>query len=382
MQTRPLLSFILLLVSSASSVIAQIPNPQQVGRSPLVLVVVPNPDTEPNYQPLPDWSGFMYTRFARIKGWQQPPGLRNVTSVYVTSTMEGEAVTVRVAVLYGADAGTVLGAYPIRENETLVIEDLKRLGIEPFKITLTRIAPVVPAAPVLRNDTKAVDVVGIQPGGMSLPSYQLTLRNVSPKNISALMISVTLDGSKAGGAFLEGEDGKPLIQAGALYIADNLLVTKPENRAGNFSPTTPMSVVIVVDSLTFEDGQYEGNPGSAQIYQGKVLGRKTFIRAFLRITDQQLRAADNDRPEALLEFKENLLKLEFEFDENDVKTAIGLLPHKSDPKFVADSTIRFLRRQVIGDIDELLALPIDKRMSLKQWLPLVRNRYAEWLARL
>jgi hypothetical protein len=77
-----------------------------------------------------------------------------------------------------------------------------------------------------------------------------------------------------------------------------------------------------------------------------------------------------------------LLKLEFEFDENDVRTAIGLLPHKSDPKFAADGTIRFLRRQVIGEIDELLALPAEKRPSLKQWLPLVRNRYAEWLARL
>jgi hypothetical protein len=296
--------------------------------------------------------------------------------------MEGEAVTVRVAVLYGSDAGTVLGAYPIRENETLVIEELRKFGIEPFKITLTRIAPIVPAAPELRNNTKAVDIVGVQPGGMSLPSYQLTLRNVSAKNISALMISVTMDGSNDGGAFLEGDDGKPLIQPGALYVADRLLVTKPENRAGNFSPATPMSVVIVVSSLTFEDGQYEGNPGSAQLYQAKVLGRKTFIRAFLKFADQQLKDADNERTEAFLAFKENLLKLEFDFDENDVKTAIALIPHKSDPKFLADGTIRFLRRQVVGDIDELLALPSDKRPNLKQWLPLVRNRYAEWLARL
>jgi hypothetical protein len=73
MQTRPLLSLILILVCTASPIIGQSPTPQQVGKSPLALLVAPNPDMAPNYHPLPDASGFMYSRFARIKAGNNLP---------------------------------------------------------------------------------------------------------------------------------------------------------------------------------------------------------------------------------------------------------------------------------------------------------------------
>jgi hypothetical protein len=380
MQSR-LFTLALLLTSIISSVFAQSPTTQQTGRSPLVLVVVQNPELPPNNQPLPDVSGFMYYRFARIKGWQEPPGSRKVTSVYVTSVMEGESVTVRVAALYGSgDSGSVLGAFPIRENETLTVNELKRVGIEPFTITLKRIAPFVPPSPQLKNETKGVDIVGVQAAGMSLPSYQLTLRNVSPKNITSLAISILVEKQNVGGAFLEGEEGKPLIESGGLYIADNLLITKSEIQSGSFSPT-PSSVLIVVAGLTYQDGQYEGSEGSFRLHLGKVLGQKTFIRGLLRLIDSELAATNSDQPDPLLRFKEKLLQLQFDIDDKDA-TFKALIKPNSDPKFLAEGTIRFLRRRLVGDIDALLAFPSPQRPSLNQWLSSARTRYADWLARL
>jgi hypothetical protein len=380
-----LLSLTLLLSSVISSAFAQITNQPQTGRSPLVLKVVQNPELPPNYQPLPDASGFMYFRFVRIKGWQQPPGALKVSSIYVTSVVEGEIITVRVAVLYGSgDSGSVLGSYQIRENETLTIKELTRVGIQPITITLTRVAAPIPVSPRLRNDTKGVDIVGVQASGMTLPSYQLTVRNVSAKNIAFLVITIFIDGASVGGTILEGDDGKPLVEPGGVLIADNLLVQKPEIQTGTLSPA-PGSLEIVVASLIYEDGQEEGHGRSSGFYQSRVLGRKTFIRGFLRFIDRidrERAKADNNQPEALLSFKQNLLQLQFDFNEKDVKVAKERAPQLSDPKASAEGTIRFLRRQVVGDIDALLAGSLAQRPELTQWLSSVRNRYAEWLARL
>jgi len=381
MRTR-LLTPVLLLLSIVSSAFAQITNRPQTGRSPLALKVVQNPELSPTYQPLPDGSGFMYFRFARIKGWQEPPGSLKVSSIFVTSVVEGEAVTVRVAVLYGSgDSGSILGAYPIRENETLTIQELRRFGIEPITITLTRVAALIPVSPRLRNDTKGVDIVGVQVSGMTLPSYQLTVRNVSPKNIVFLVITLFLDGSSVGGTILEGEDGRPLIEPGEVFVADNLLVNKPEIQSGSLS-LAPGSLEIVVASLIYEGGQEEGLGRSSSLYQSKVLGRKTFIRAFLRLIDRELAHEGNDRPEAILRFKENLLKLEPEFFDKDVKVAREMVPKMADPKASAEGTVRFLRRQVVGDIDALLAMPSPDRPTLSRWLSTVQNRYVDWLARI
>ncbi len=184
MRTRKQINGALVLLLLCICTDAQTAAPLETGKSPLVLAVVYNPGFPPEYQLLPDGSGVWYSRFARIKNWQQAPGSLVVDAVYVTSTMEGEAVTVRVAVLYGKshDAGTLVGTYAARENEKLVVSALTRFGIEPFEITLVRTAPVVPSPPKLENKTKALDIISVQPEGLSLPSYKLTLRNVSTKN--------------------------------------------------------------------------------------------------------------------------------------------------------------------------------------------------------
>jgi hypothetical protein len=364
---------------------AQTAAPLETGKFPLVLAVVYNPGLPPEYQLLPDGSGVWYSRFARIKNWQQAPGSLVVDAVYVTSTMEGEAVTVRVAVLYGKshDAGTLVGTYAARENEKIVVSALTRFGIEPFEITLVRTAPVVPSPPKLENKTKALDIISVQPEGLSLPSYKLTLRNVSTKNISALMINVFEDASFAGGAFLQGEEGQPLIASGNLYTAVNLLLTKPQiTVAGNAPPSGSGTVLIVVTTAIFDDGAYEGEVNPALMFQTFVLGRKTVFKKLVPLLDRQIADVDNDQPEAILQFKEKLLALRYEIDDNDVKELLGRFPNGAARKRSAESTIQILQRQLLADLNSYAATPAAQRPGFKSWLISTRQKYAAWLGRI
>ena len=383
MRTKKQINITLSLLLLCISIEAQTP-PPQTGKFPLVLAVVFNPELPPQYQPLPDGSGFMYSRFARIKSWQQAAGSLVVSAVYVTSTVEGEEVTVRVAVLYGKlrDAGTLLGTYQARENEKIVVSPLTRFGIEPFEITLVRPAPTAPSAPKLENKTKALDIVSVQPEGLSLPSYQLSLRNVSPRNINAIMIDIVEDASHAGGAFLQGEEGQPLIAVGNLYTAVNLLVTKPEITAAGYAPSASGTVSIVVTTAIFDDGTYEGAAGPALMFQTFVLGRKTVFKKLVPLLDRQLAELDNDRPEAILQFKERLLALRCEIDDNDVKELLGPFPNGPASKRSAEGTIHFLQRQLLADLNSYAATSAAHRPGFKSWLVSTRQKYAAWLARL
>jgi hypothetical protein len=384
MRTKKQISITLALMLLCISTEAQTPAPLQPGKFPLVLAVVYNPGLPPAYQLLPDGSGVMYSRFARIKNWQQAPGSLSVDAVYVTSTMEGEAVTVRVAVLYGKfhDAGTLLSTYQAHENERIVVSALTRFGIEPFEITLIRSTPIVPSAPKLENKTKALDVVSVQPEGLSLPSYQLTLRNISTKNISALMISIFEDSSSGGGAFLQGEEGQPLISAGNLYTAVNLLVTTPEITAGGYTPSASRTVSIVVATAIFEDGTYEGAVAPARMFQTMVLGRRTVFKKLLPFLDQQIAEVDSDQPEAILQFKEKLSALRYEIDDNDVKELLGRFPNGAASQRSAEGSIHFLQRQLLADLNSYGATPPAQRPGFKSWLVSTRQKYAAWLARI
>ena len=384
MRTKKQINITLALMLLCISTAAQTPAPLQTGKFPLVLAVVYNPGLPPAYQLLPDGSGVMYSRFARIKNWQQTPGSLGVDSVYVTSTMEGEAVTVRVAVLYGKfhDAGTPLGTYQAHENEKIVVSALTRFGIEPFEITLVRSTPIVPSAPKLENKTKALDIVSVQPEGLSLPSYQLTLRNISTKNISALMINVFEDSSFEGGAFLQGEQGRPLIAPGNLYTAVNLLVTEPEITAGGYVPSASGTVSIVVETTIFEDGTYEGAVGPARMFQTMILGRRTVFKKLLPLLDRQIAEVDSDQPEAILQFKEKLSALRYEVEDNDAKELLGPFQNGPASKHSAEGTIHFLQRQLLADLNSYAATPAGQRPGFKSWLVSTRQKYAAWLARI
>jgi len=385
MRIKKQISITLALFFVCVSTGAQTPAPPQTGKFPLALSVVFHPDLPPQYQPLPDISGFKYSRFARNKSWQQPAGSLEVSAVYVTSTVEGEAVTVRIAVLYGKfhDSGSLLATYQAHENEKIVVSALTRFGIVPFEITLVRTASNVPAAPKLENKTKSLDIVSVQPEGLSLPSYQLSLRNVSPKNISAIMIDVFEDRSVAGGAFLQGEEGQPLIAAGNLYTAVNLLLTKPEiTVSGPAPPSGSGTVLIVLSTAVFADGTYEGAVGPALMFQSFVLGRKTVFKKLLPLLDRQIADPENDRPEAIQQFKEKLTALRYEIDDNDVKELLGRFPNGPASKQRAEGTIHFLQRELLADLNSLIATPAAQRPSFKSWLESTRQKYAAWLARL
>jgi hypothetical protein len=140
--------------------------------------------------------------------------------------------------------------------------------------------------------------------------------------------------------------------------------------------------LIVVTTAIFDAGTYEVAVGPALMFQTFVLGRKTVFKKLVPLLDRQIAELDNDRPEAIRQFKEKLLALRYEIDDNDVKELLGPFPNGPASKRSAEGTIHFLQRQLLADLDSYAATPVAQRPGFKSWLLSTRQKYAAWLARL
>jgi hypothetical protein len=118
------------------------------------------------------------------------------------------------------------------------------------------------------------------------------------------------------------------------------------------------------------------------MFQTMVLGRKTVFRKLVPFLDRQIADGDNDRTEAIAEFKEKLLALRYEIDDKDVKGLLGSFPNGAVSKRNAEGTIRFMQRLLLADLDNYAQSPVAHRASFKSWLAATRQTYSAWLARL
>ncbi len=197
----------------------------------------------PSYQAVP-WASAQrgwvwYGRFGRVAGWQLPAGAQPIRAVRIVPFLDEDAVRMTVSVLRGEkfhDAEDTVGSYSARENETITILELKDFGVEPFQIKVVRVAPLAPALPAIVNHTKSLEVVGIESIVSTLPTYKVTLRSLSDKNIYAMQINVQEGDKRQLTGMPQGKEGEPLIKAGALFELKQHLATRAQATAAGFAP--------------------------------------------------------------------------------------------------------------------------------------------------
>src|SRR4030095_13755357 len=118
--------------------------------------------------------------------WQLPAGAQPIQAVRIVPFLDEEAVRITVSVLRGEkfhDTEDQVASYSVRENERVTLTALKDFGIEPFEIRVVRVAPQTSELPTIVNNTKSLEVIGIEPLISTFPLYKLTLHNLSHKNI-------------------------------------------------------------------------------------------------------------------------------------------------------------------------------------------------------
>jgi len=101
----------------------------------------------------------------------------------------------------------------LRLGESATLTGLAKYGLEPLPVRLVINKPPVPAVPQIINNTTAIRIEGVD---QNLTWYKLSLRNLSSKNITGLVLSMpSSDGSSS--QFEFGTSKHPVIAAGDLH---------------------------------------------------------------------------------------------------------------------------------------------------------------------
>jgi hypothetical protein len=283
-------------------------------------------------------------------------------------------VSVNFSVLRGKflDVEDIVGTVTLRENEVTSVDALRDFGVEPFKIKLVRVSPQPSAVPAVINKTKMVEVVGIEPVVSTFPRYKLTLHNFSDKDISAVSIYVMRDGRKSLSGMPQGDYGEALVKAGSFGELSQILATRAETTAAGYSPSAPGAQQIVIASLMFADGTYEGETSSAASYQGFVIGRRTELNRVVPILDNAL--ATSTSKEAV---RAKLSEQSFAFDNGDLAALVTKFPgvDRAELKTSVEVAMRWIRKDALDELDRSTG---DFRACLER----LRDRYSNWLARL
>ncbi len=339
----------------------------------------------PAYEPvrrtkLPRGEGSWFGLFGRVKEWQLPTGAQPVSAVRVVPYLDGEMVKVTISVLRGEkflDLEDLVGTYTVRENEGIAIDSLRDFGVEPFKLKLIRVAPQTPEVPAVLNKTKSLEVVGIEPVVATLPRYKLTLHNLSEKNVSAIRINTMRDGKLSLSGMPQGEEGKPLVEAGSFKELNEMMLTRAEPTAAGYSPAAPRGQQIVIATLVFEDGSYEGDPEPAATYRGHTIGNRAELKRIVGLLEDALTSSSS-----IEKVRTQLSKLSYDFDQSDMAVLASAFPEIDRNKLQThiDVAIHLLRKEVFDNLDRFQPGPGSG--DFRVYLQTMKDRYAGWLLRL
>lgn len=273
----------------------------------------------------------------RVAGWKQPKGALPLTAIRLRSWREGESVRIEVAAVFNdslradepgpkyGEHERCVASYLAREGETVRVDGLKQFGVEPFELKVASAEPETEMQPIpapLRviNRLKSVEVVSFAKEGAHLENGRLTLLNVSSKNIVALEISVPDEGYAQ---TARAASGRALMRPGNSY--------ETELHLGQTS-ATPQGLVqetpdaLVVGTVLFDDGSYEGDVEAAARMTARDRGRLTQLARVLKLLQSALEPQALDAPDAVEKFKSQVAGLRIDAEPSSVDELLAKFP--------------------------------------------------------
>ena len=206
----------------------------------------------------------------------------------------------------------------VRVDETVSVDETRRVGIEPFEIKVVRAAPWTVGPPEIINKTQSLHVEGTTE---ERPAYTVTVRNVSSKDISAINWYGTENDRKGGGG---GQQSASLIRAGKLFQIQQHFSNPAMKSTDNSQPDVPLRRQIVIAAVLFEDGTFEGDPDEAAGMALSWTGDALQLSRIIPLLQTAAESADQD--EAIMA---------------KLKIDIAALSEDVDPALVAKVLTRF-----------------------------------------
>jgi hypothetical protein len=230
--------------------------------------------------------------------------------------------------------------------------------------------------PEILNKTKSVALTGINPIGSTRINYQLTLQNLSDKNINAVSIDVLSDGRIRIVSMPQGYYGKTFLRARESRTLPESLTTSPD--PGSYDPPVRRGVQIVIESVIFEDGSYEGDLKSAGIFLGALVGSRIEVRRILPLLENALSASDAVSASEVL--RKELNSLSYEPDEAEVASLVATLPtlDKGELRISVDAHIHQVRTKLLDELESLERSQSNAR-EFSTLLASKRQYYSKWL---
>jgi hypothetical protein len=249
-----------------------------------------------------------------------------------------------------------VAVYTLHEGEKVTLRDLPEFGLEPFDVALVRVASISNGPPQFVSKVKSIELVSIQNTLSTLPAYRLALRNLSTKNVSALVIKVRQGDRTLQTGMPQGKEGRPLVVASGV---SELIVPAPTSASATpagYQPTTSVNQIIEISEAAFDDGSSEGEPGPASRYGLLMKSRKIQLGKVIDLFQTALQDDQSDPQSALERFENKMAVL--------------------DPQ-------GGLRTGVMSEIHRFrVSNPNLDSNTYRAWLVASKQRYEAWLARL
>ncbi len=324
-------------------------------------------------------AGGWFAMFGRIPGWQLPKDAQPINAVRLVPYLKGEAVNVDVSVLRGQylDTESKVASYTATESEGITVNELRAFGVEPFVIKVVR-ASGYSDLPTTRNKTKSISITGLEPIVATLPRYKLTLNNLSEKDISALHLKVMHQGQFRLGKMPQGDLGQPVIKAkDSTSLNQSLAVVAATGSSG---PSALVGQEIVVESLIFADGSYEGELHPVGNFLAFVVGRRTELKRLIHLFDETISASGTTSADR---FRSQLTSLSYEADKGEVALLTKAFPtlDKAELEYSVDVTIHTVREKLLDQLTRL-EKGEGETDAFSGWLVRTRQNYRQWLSNL
>jgi hypothetical protein len=353
-----------------------------IGAAPAYLAV-PSPEAKR--------AGAWFGRFSRGPNWKLPEGSLPVTAVRVESQFNGETVEIHVSVLRGRfhDQEDFVAVYHLGENEKIIVGELKTFGVEPFEIKVIRVSPSVVNPNNIINKTQSLEVITVQAVDSTLPQYQLTLRNLSNKAISAIWLGVERNGKVVLSSIPhDPAEGRPLIAAGDVYQTRPLGVTRGLEMGQGYVPEPLDSQNVVIGALVFDDGTWEGTPSYAATFRAFVAGRRLQIASVIGNLDGILSTAELTAPPAIADLRTRVSRSDADLDNAAYVQVLSEFPtltktQQEDLRRGVEVATHGIRKTLLDNLNAFEKQhPQNRPEDFRAWVLNEKRKYEVWLQRL
>jgi hypothetical protein len=336
-----------------------------------------------------DGGGGGAANFRRIKAWKPSSKEEIVKSIDFKIGREADIVIAHLSVTLEKEKVVEVGTYRLRENESVKAEELTKFGVEALVLKVVKAKPdfkdpLPPIAPQILNKTKAIEVISFYQEAPPFESFQLSLRNISNKNIIALdLFMPSADGNGGGGQRSQGGDkAHPVMLPGGISVHHIGVSRSGRMTPDGYIPDVALQQTLIIRTVVFDDGTYEGQAEPAAEMEAQRRGLDIQRRRILRLLQEQKETNDGDVPATLNELKEQAYALGKTVDASVALELIALFPSLDEKSKVwllqrvegglRDGKLELLR--YINDFEERQKQP-GEHIAFAEWIKQTKANY-------